>query len=82
MNRHWVIAKTGRAHVDLGERSSQSLRVRAEHVIVTLCRAHVDADAPIAPDGYKPRCSNCVRISLSVDMEADEPLPMAETRAA
>jgi hypothetical protein len=65
MNLRWVIAKTGRAHLDLGERSPQSLRVKAEHIIVTPCHAHIDADAPIAPDGYTTRCSNCVRILLT-----------------
>lgn len=72
MNQRWVLAKTGRAHLDLGERSSQSMRVKAEHVIVTPCRAHIDADAAIAPDGYKKRCSNCVRVSLAVRRDADD----------
>jgi hypothetical protein len=70
VNPRWVIAKTGRAHLDLGERSSQSMRVRAEHVIVTSCRAHIDADAAIAPDGYTTRCSNCVRVLLTLKVES------------
>lgn len=81
MKPRWVLAKAGRAHLDLGERLSQSLRVRAEHVIVTPCRAHIDANAPIVPDDYKPRCSNCVRVSLTLT-ESDELLPVSEIRAA
>lgn len=59
----WVRAKTsGRAHLDLGERSSESLRVRGEHIIVTACRGHLTPDAEVVPDDYRPRCSNCARI--------------------
>jgi hypothetical protein len=62
----WVVAKTSRlAHLDLGERSSQSIRVKSEHVIVTACRAHIDADAPEVPGTYPRRCSNCVREALT-----------------
>jgi hypothetical protein len=60
----WVLASTGRAHLDLGERSSQSLRVRADHIIVTACRAHIDANATVVPDRYSPRCSNCLSIMM------------------
>jgi hypothetical protein len=59
----WVRAATGRAHLDLGERSTQSLRVQAQHVIVTACRAHLDATAEVVSDRYEPLCSNCLRIS-------------------
>jgi hypothetical protein len=60
----WVLAQsTGRAHLDLGERSSQSLRVLAEHVIVTACRAHIKADATVVNEYHKPQCSNCLRIA-------------------
>jgi hypothetical protein len=63
MNPRWVIARTsGRAHLDLGERSTRSLRVQAEHIIVTACRAHIDANAPVAPESHNPRCSNCLRV--------------------
>ena len=63
MNPRWVIARTsGRAHLDLGERSGPSLRVEAEHIIVTACRAHLDANATVAPEGHSPRCSNCLRV--------------------
>ena len=60
----WVVARTsGRAHLDLGGRSSQSLRVNAEHIIVTACHAHIRADADVVSDDHKLRCSNCVRIA-------------------
>jgi hypothetical protein len=62
MFTRWVLAQsTGRAHLDLGERSSQSLRVRAEHIIVTACRAHIDANAVVVTEFHKPTCSNCLR---------------------
>jgi hypothetical protein len=58
----WILARTTqRAHLDFGDRSAQSLRVQAEHIIVTACHAHLDADARIVPESYAPRCSNCVR---------------------
>jgi hypothetical protein len=60
--QRWVKAKSGRAHLDLGERSSQSLRVRAEHIIVTACRAHVDADSSETSLSDETLCSNCLRI--------------------
>ena len=64
MNARWVLARTTRrAHLDLGERSSQSLRVQAGHVIVTACQAHIDANATVVPETYKPQCANCLRIS-------------------
>jgi hypothetical protein len=60
----WVLAATGgRAHLDLGERSSQSLRVYADHVIVTACRAHLAANAEVVSVDHQPRCSNCQRIA-------------------
>lgn len=59
----WVRAATGRAHLDLGERAAKSLRVLSEHVIVTACRAHVDAKAEPVPDTHQPLCSNCQRIA-------------------
>ncbi len=58
----WVLARTLRAHLDLGERSSQSLRVKSEHIIVTACRAHLDANAEEVDETYAQRCSNCSRI--------------------
>jgi hypothetical protein len=58
----WVKAKTGRAHLDLGERSSQSVRVQAEHVIVTACRAHLDRDSVETALSEGAMCSNCLRI--------------------
>jgi hypothetical protein len=62
-NARWILARTTRrAHLDLGERSSKSLRVQGEHVIVTACRAHVDANAEVVPETHHPRCSNCMRI--------------------
>jgi hypothetical protein len=61
----WVLAKTGVAHFDHGERSSESLRVKADHVVVTLCRAHLDAAAKEVPTTYPRRCSNCVHALLS-----------------
>ena len=60
----WVRARSsGFAHLDLGERSSLSLRVRGEHVIVTACRGHLAADAEVVSESYVPRCSNCQRIA-------------------
>jgi hypothetical protein len=82
MSARWVLAKTGRAHLDLGERSSQSLRVRAEHVIVTACQAHINVDAQVAPADYKPRCSNCVRLSRIQKAPPDKPAPNDSNRAA
>ena len=68
----WVRAATsGRAHLDLGERSSQSLRVRAEHVIVTACRAHIDDAAEAVPESHQPRCSNCQRIARKTSDEEE-----------
>jgi hypothetical protein len=58
----WVKAKTGRAHLDLGERSSQSVRVQTEHAIVTACRAHLDRDSVETALSEGAICSNCLRI--------------------
>lgn len=58
----WVRAASGRAHLDLGERSSESVRVQADRVIVTACRAHLaEATTEVVADTYDPKCSNCVR---------------------
>jgi hypothetical protein len=51
--------------MDLGERSSKSLRVKAEHAIVTACRAHIDSSAQEVSADHSRRCSNCVREALS-----------------
>ena len=60
----WVRASTsGRAHLDLGERSRQSLRVFGEHIIVTACRAHLAPEAEVVPADHQPLCSNCLRIA-------------------
>jgi hypothetical protein len=60
----WVRASSsGFSHLDLGERSRQSLRVFGEHIIVTACRAHLAPSAEVMPDDHKPRCSNCQRIA-------------------
>lgn len=68
----WVKAKTGRAHLDLGQRSSESLRVRAKHVIVTACRAHVHGDSveTVLSDGMM--CSNCLRIYRALSCQLEE----------
>jgi hypothetical protein len=59
----WVLARsTHRAHLDLGERSANSLRVQADHIIVTACYAHLDAKAPVVSESYQPKCANCQRI--------------------
>jgi hypothetical protein len=64
MKGRWIAARTsGRAHLDLGERSSQSLRVRSDHVVVTACHAHIAGNAQAVPEIYELRCSNCVRIA-------------------
>jgi hypothetical protein len=60
----WVVARTSRrAHLDLGERSSKSVRVRGDHIIVTACRAHIEPNADVVPASWEPLCSNCLRIS-------------------
>jgi hypothetical protein len=61
----WVLAKTGLAHLDVGERSSRSRRVRGEHIVVTACRAHLSPDAEEVPSTHPRRCSNCVREAFS-----------------
>jgi hypothetical protein len=59
----WVQAKTSNnAHLDLGQRSSQSRLVYADHVIVTACHAHLAADAIVVEQSYQPKCSNCLRL--------------------
>lgn len=59
----WVLARsTRRAHLDLGERSAKSLRVQADHIIVTACYAHLDAKAPVVSESYQPKCANCERV--------------------
>ena len=63
----WILApSSGRAHLDLGERSAQSLRVQGEHIIVTPCHAHINPDAQVVPATHELRCSNCVRIARSL----------------
>jgi hypothetical protein len=75
-NARWVLSQASkRAHLDLGERSSQSLRVRGEHVIVTACRAHLDPHAETVIETYGPRCSNCVRIARTLQV----PLTLTES---
>jgi hypothetical protein len=65
----WVLSQASkRAHLDLGERSSRSLRVRGEHIIVTACRAHLDPNAEPVVETYGPRCSNCVRIARGLQV--------------
>ena len=72
----WVKAKSGKAHLDLGERSTQSFRVRSEHVIVTACRAHLDgATADVIADRDQNRCSNCIRIAIDMNAIAMKSLP-------
>jgi hypothetical protein len=67
-DRRWVLTRTtGRAHLDLGKRSSWSLRVQAEEIIVTACGAHLDANATVVPITYKPLCSNCLRDTRSAE---------------
>jgi hypothetical protein len=64
----WVLAHSSRfAHLDFGERSSQSVRVRGEHVIVTACRGHLAPDAEVVGESYRPRCSNCQRIARKIN---------------
>jgi hypothetical protein len=58
------------------------MRVKADHVIVTPCRAHIDADAAIAPDDYKKRCSNCVRVLLTANTKVEALLPAARNWVA
>ena len=59
----WVLAaSTRRAHLDIGQRLAKSLRVRADHIIVTACNAHLDAGATVVHENYQPKCANCQRI--------------------
>ncbi len=63
----WVRGASGRAHLDLGERSTESLRVQADRVIVTACRAHLaEAAAEVVADTFAPKCSNCVRFARTL----------------
>jgi hypothetical protein len=67
----WVLAgTTPRAHLDPGERSSQSLRAKGDHIIVTACRAHLKPDAEPVPESHTPCCSNCLRIARQVRASA------------
>jgi len=68
----WVRAKTGRAHLDLGERSSQSMRVQTGHVLVTACRAHLDPDSVETALSEGTICSNCLRIYRTLLHCSDE----------
>jgi hypothetical protein len=68
----WVKAKTGRAHLDLGERSSQSLRVQSDHVIVTACRAHLDPRSLETALNEAAICSNCLRIYRTFTHRCDK----------
>ena len=78
----WVLSKTTRnAHLDLGERSAESLRVYSGHVIVTACRAHVDAAAVVVPETHQPKCSNCLRIIRQNAMAKAKPEPARTLRA-
>gem|GEM_PF-4058304 len=36
--------------------------MRAEHITVTACYAHLDANAPVVNESYQPKCNNCQRI--------------------
>jgi hypothetical protein len=59
----WVRAATGRAHLDLGERTSHLVRTGSQEVIVTACRVHLDAAAEVVGNDFEPRCSNCVSLA-------------------
>jgi hypothetical protein len=64
MIERWVRAKSGKGHYDLGDRVSQSSRVRSAHVIVTACKAHLDGStAVVISESYRELCSNCKRIA-------------------
>lgn len=39
------------------------MRSYADHMIVTACHAHLDADAQVVPETYDPHCSNCLRVA-------------------
>jgi hypothetical protein len=61
MQTRWVVAAdTGRAHLDLGERSSESLKLHGQHTIVAACGVRIEADPHVAAGEYRPRCANCV----------------------
>jgi hypothetical protein len=71
----WILApSSGRAHLDLGERSAQSLRVRGEHIVVAACHAHINPDAQVVPATHETRCSNCVRIARSLGTKSNAPV--------
>lgn len=68
----WILApSSGRAHLDLGERSAQSLRVRGEHIVVAACHAHINPDAQVVPATHGTRCSNCVRVARSLGTKSN-----------
>ena len=59
----WVCTVTcDFAHLDLGERSRQSLYAFAEHIVVAACRAQLAPTTEVVPDEDKPRCPDCQRI--------------------
>ena len=61
----WVrAASSGVAHLDSGERLTESPRVRGTDVIVSVCQAHLVTGAEVVPEIYQPRCSNCQRLAL------------------
>jgi hypothetical protein len=63
----WVRAYGwGFAHLDLGERSSNSLRLRSGHIIVAACRAHIGPEAAVFPESHQPRCSDCELIARNM----------------
>jgi hypothetical protein len=77
----WIVAQSGRSHLDLGERSSESLRVRADHIIVTACRAHVGGEAQVVAESHSERCSNCSRIWRAIK-QTPQAYPSSETKVA
>jgi hypothetical protein len=59
----WVLAPASDfAHLDLGDRSPQSLRIRAEHIVVAACGDHLPDTAEV-PERHRPRCFSCQRLA-------------------
>jgi hypothetical protein len=72
MTPRWLLARTtGRAHLDLGERSSRSLHAKREHFIVTACHLHLEPHAAVVPESFTPRCANCLRVARHVARHQD-----------
>jgi hypothetical protein len=71
----WILAKSGRAHLDLGERSERRPSVPKDHVLVTACRVNIDVNSVETSLNEDKICFNCLRVfeSLRAGPSADKP---------